>query len=179
MKRLIAVALLSLCLVVQADAHHKDRDYAKIIRYAGCHAKLVTSDEHSVIESYYNSENKTMYIGTQPEADLPEDEALIIVLHETGHCQQDQEGLLADLAPAYFDPTPIVTLELDADRRAADMACRMGKDGRGLLRDVFIWVHDKFGYNGDYLHGTLEQRISQGRLALSCEKPQSPFVVVR
>jgi len=173
-KRLIAALSLLVALAMQAEAQHRELDYKGIVGHAGCHAKVVTSDEHSVFESAYDYQNHVLYVGTEP-GELPEELAIMVVLHETGHCLQDQEGLLRMPGPRSLAENQ--ALELDADRRSADMACRLGLDGRGLIIRLLEWARDAFDYYGDPGHGTLDQRMSTGRLALSCEKSQAPMLV--
>jgi hypothetical protein len=142
-------------------------NFPKMVAWAGCTATVFTSDQHSPIESAYDSFNHRMYVGTHEDTDIPYYAGLMILMHETGHCLQDQEGLLSDYGDYINNP---VKFELDADRRAADLMCGLGLDGRQLLRDTFQWAHDAFGYNGDDGHGTLSERMSQAGNAHACDK---------
>lgn len=160
--------VLALCLAVlpgaaQADPVHR---YEALAQWAGCTALVVTSDQHSAIESYYDPREHTLYLGTGSSVDGPQVPAtleLMIALHEIGHCLQYLEG-----QPMVDD----VTVELDADRRSADLACALGLDGTRLLHDLFVWAHDALGYDGDPSHGTLAQRISQAGNARACRLPK-------
>ena len=166
MKRLIAVMSLLAALTIPAEASHRDFDVRGIVGHAGCRAAVVTSDQHEIWESFYDYDANQLYIGTAPG--VPDAAMLTVLYHEIGHCLQFQDGL--------FDGRPAILLELDADRRAADMACRAGMDGRGMLRATLKLAQEVFDYNGDFNHGTLDQRISMGRLALSCEVAQAPML---
>ncbi len=136
--------------------------YPATAEWAQCHATVVTSDQHSPIESFYQPLTHTLYIGTEEDSSVPYYAGLIILLHEVGHCLQDESG--------WLDAHPdTVERELDADRRSADLACGMGLDGRRLLHDTFVWAHDRFDYNGDEDHGSLAERISQGDNAQACD----------
>src|SRR5580765_6468145 len=127
MKRL-SVVLASVLLLagtllpVQASWLHPTQ--ADMVRWAGCSATLITSDEHSPFESMYSPERNRLYFGTSKE-EIPEDEALMILAHEISHCLQHQEGI--SFAP---DPDDRAPTELDADRRGADLLCSLlHKDG--------------------------------------------------
>ena len=106
----------------------------------------------------------TVYIGTS--AHIPPHLAVIIVLHEIGHCLQDQESVDGLYGVTMREGQ--LAVELDADRRAADLACGLHLDGVALLRELFEYAQKEFDYEGDYLHGTRGERISQGERALSC-----------
>lgn len=135
-----------------------------LARWAGCRANVVTSDQVSITRSYYNYYEHTLYIGTS--SDSPLMVRVIIVFHEIGHCLQAQDGTMTKY---YNGPLQVQDIELDADRRAADLACRYGLPGKSLLHDVFVWAYKTFGYLGDYAHGTISQRIRQGELASACQ----------
>ena len=172
--RLVAATLLAAVLIAlpfevsfgKYTWQYDPANFPKIVAWAGCNAALFTSDQASPAESFYDSTYHQMYIGTHEDTDIPYYAGLTILLHETGHCLQDQMGTLT--GDAYrADP---VRFELDADRWAADLMCGLGLDGRSLLRQTFEWARDAFGYQGDEGHGTLAQRIGQGENARACDK---------
>jgi hypothetical protein len=156
----ICALLLALTLLLPGGgfASHRDLDIAATARWAGCTADLTTSDEVSIAGSAYSPDEHRLYIGTQPGA--PEYVYTIVALHEIGHCLQwQEESPLRRHTPER---------ELDADRRAADLACAMGLDGAQMLHDTMVWAKQEFDYNGDPNHGTLVERISASALAYSC-----------
>lgn len=159
-RRLISAALvcLAIFLPVRANANHLDDDTATLTRWAGCSANVVTSDRVPAIGSYYSPLEHTLYIGTSPE--IPADAQLMVTLHEIGHCLQAQEG--------FFYGRTSVQIELDADRRSADLACSLGLDGVRMLHDLFVWAFDVYGYDGDLDHGTMVERISAAEGAPAC-----------
>jgi hypothetical protein len=171
--KLAAVALLAAFLIAlpyqvtfaKYDWRYDPAQYPKMAAWAGCRAQVIVTDD-SPVTSYYNSLWHTLVIGGGEDSGVPYYAGLIILLHETGHCLQDQNGTLGDYG---MDPVPY---ELDADRTAADLACSMGMDGAQMLRDTFDWAHEKFGYNGDPMHGSLDERKSQGDLAPHCMKKE-------
>jgi hypothetical protein len=150
--------------ITRYDWRYDPANYAKIAVWAGCTADIFVDQTDDPTGSFYSMGHHVLVIGGKETPGVPYYAGLIILLHETGHCLQDQEGKLPGYA---WDPKPY---ELDADRRAADLACGLGLDGRGLLKDTFVWAHDFFGYNGDWAHGTLQERMSQGDLAQACNK---------
>lgn len=140
-------------------------NYPTIKEWAGCKADLELVWDRSPVTSYYiGGDPGTLVVGAYEDPGIPYYAGLLIFLHEVGHCLQDQDGLLG----GYITQEGRVAIELDADRYAADLACRFGLDGKGLLHDLFIWARDTFGYNGDSDHGTLAQRMAQGDNAMSC-----------
>ncbi len=162
---LAAVLILTMAVVAPATsavAEHADAPLLDLMDWSGCTADLVTSDEVGIESSYYDLLAHTLYIGTDP--DRPAAVVLMVVLHEIGHCLQAQEGML-DLG------LTIVEIELDADRRAADLACALHLDGAALLHDLFVWANESFGYEGDSTHGTMAERIAQGARAPACHRP--------
>lgn len=169
--RLAAAALLAAVLVVLPyqisvalyDWRFDPAQYPKIAAWAGCRATVVVSDQ-SPVTSFYNSLDHVLVIGGGEDPNVPYYAGLIILLHETGHCLQDQ----ADVLGGYGDNP--VRYELGADLIAADLACALGMDGAQMLRDTFDWAHDEFGYDGDPMHGTLDERKSQGDMAPHCMK---------
>lgn len=174
MRRLIAALVLVLALVSPLSATHRQEPVERLVAWTGCDATVVTSDERSAVESYFSPFTNTVYIGTGANSHapaVPVDLALIIILHEAAHCLQWSEGV-------WFDT--LVERELDADRRAADLACALGIDGARLLHDLFAWAYEVFGYEGDVDHGTMAQRISQSAGAPNCNLPlqQTPFQAV-
>ena len=154
--------VVCVALVVPATAAHQQISYEVIAAWAGCRATLVTNDDASILNSHYTLAPPTLSIGTQPVDGLPQDVAEMVLFHEIGHCLQHQAGL-------FNEPIPLVVVELDADRWAAELACGMHRDGKRLLHDIFVWAHEQFGYNGDPAHGTLAQRIAQGDNAAMCK----------
>jgi hypothetical protein len=170
MKRYLFVIPLIVSLVASPVlAEHRQVPHEKVIKWAGCQAQLVTSDVIPIAGSAYAPYAHTLYIGTLEAMDTPEFVHQIILFHEIGHCLQFQDGVLYEMG------TP--DRELDADRWAADLACAIGLDGRQMLHDVMVWAKKTFDYDGDYAHGTLQQRIEAGNMARWCEKPdfQAPW----
>jgi hypothetical protein len=173
-RRLAAALLVSLLVVVgPAVADHFQSSTERLVRWTGCTAPVHTSDAVSVLNSFYAPSDsmfgeRGLYIGTKK--DTPDYVQIMVTLHEAGHCLQHQAGIL------YVTDT--VTLELDADRYAADLACSLGLDGRGLLHDLFVWAFRVYGYDGDPRHGTMVERIHAGDLASRCHAPaeQAPFM---
>jgi hypothetical protein len=180
MIRLLGLLLALMVLVAPVSAG--EPSYQDIVQTMGCRAPVFTSNEVSPLSSFYLSHDAVdiwgtvyrsgLYLGT--ESDVPPELALIIVLHETGHCLQHQA--YGDLFEPLYALYPAV-FELDADRQAADMACQMGRDGDGLMRQLLEWVHARYGYDGDPDHGTLIERMSMGHGAPACHPVhvQSPF----
>ena len=162
MNRLLAALIAFLIFTIPASAMHRQQPYEDIVRWAGCHAGLVTDDDRVVVESYYSPSASILFIGTKDFPGLEQELAEMVLFHEVGHCLQHQAGLLDGTLPT------LVT-ELDADRWAADLACGLGRDGKRLLHDIFVWAHETFGYDGDPWHGTLKQRIAQGDNAPFCK----------
>lgn len=147
--------LAFLGLADTAYAHHLQKPTERLVAWAGCKAPVVTSDEHSSLDSFYDG--KRIYVGTA--MDTPYEVWLMILLHETSHCLQYQKYQDAMADTYAWDPMP---WELDADRQSAVLACGLGLDGPRLLHDLFVWAKEKYGYEGDESHGTLAQRIHMG-----------------
>lgn len=176
-RAIVAAGVLIGFLCGTATPAHVQKSYQEILTWSGCTAQLVTNDQFPAIDSFYTTGvlygipvmPPTIYVGTK-EGEPPHEMALIVLLHEIGHCLQYQESPEA-LVAADMNPTPeiIKVWELDADRRAADLACALGYDGRGLLHDVMVWLRETHGYNGDPAHGTLSERILQGEKATACD----------
>lgn len=165
MRRVIAAVGLVVALLIPLTyiaASQLDSPEA-MARWAGCKAEVIEMENQSVLSSYYAPLWEQMYIGMDNE-DVPLETQQIIIFHEIGHCLQDQEIQIGPL----LEQGGRQMVELDADRRAADLACRRGQDGRRMLREAFLWAKKTFGYDGDDSHGTLAERISQGDKALYC-----------
>lgn len=159
--RLIAAVALLLALVVSpvsASWYHETPQ--ELAKWAGCDARVVTSEMHSPYESYYH--NDTLYLGTEPGE--PEYVYHMVFLHEIAHCLQDRGGVLREVYG--MDPQ---TFELDADQQAANMACRRGEDGPRLANLLLDRVHEELGYDGDPGHGTLDMRREAANRAPSCQ----------
>lgn len=150
--KFITLVTVSIMLFVQiAMADHKQTPYEKLARWAGCTAQVETSDNHSAADSHYQYyPDKVLRIGT--DQTIPDPIEFFILMHELSHCLQDQEGVLHELGHP--------GVELDADRRAAELLCALGQDGRRLGHDTFVWFKETFDYDGDPSHGTLAQRIN-------------------
>ena len=144
------------------DWRYDPANYPKMVKWAGCQAPVVVDPDASPVASYYRI-GEYMSVGTKEDAGVPYYAGLFILFHETGHCLQYQEGWIQK-------QDDIQTIELDADRRSADLMCGLGLDGRSLLIQTFEWVHDQFGYNGDWAHGTLADREAQAANAHQCDK---------
>ena len=157
---LMALTPYTLTLI---DWQFDPTNYPKVVRWAGCHATVAANEDAGPEASFYIPMAKTMVVGTKADDSIPYYAGLFILLHETGHCLQDESGWLDK-------QTDIVVVELDADRRGADLACGMGLDGRQILIDTFDWAHRVLGYNGDMNHGSLEQRMGQAANAHACDK---------
>lgn len=165
MKSLLILALTGLLalLPLQSSASWYNPTPQELVKWAGCNAQVITSDEHSAAESFYN--RGRIYFGTAP--DVPKPMARMILLHEIGHCLQDQ-ALNGNIDEYY--PLDRVTFELDADRISAELACSRGEEGVRLQRELLDWVHDTYNYNGDAGHGSLDQRKAAGASAQACHK---------
>jgi hypothetical protein len=159
----VLLALTPYTLNLQWGWQYNPANYPKVVSWAGCHATVAVEPDQSPAHSYYIPQLHTLVVGTHEDSDIPYYAGLFILFHETGHCLQHESGWLEK-------QTDIVTVELDADRRAADLACGMGLDGRQMLVDTFEWAKRVLGYNGDPDHGTLEMRESQALNAHACDK---------
>jgi len=135
-----------------------------LVRWAGCKATVVTDENESALSSYYRYGDQIMYIGLAKEEGLTDNMEAMVIFHETGHCLQDQLGYIRSL----WEEKGTVAVELDADRWSAQLACAYHLDGRQLLHDVFVWAMNAYGYHGDYNHGSIWERISQGEKADYC-----------
>lgn len=138
--------------------------YPRVVAWAGCTARVVADDAASPAESFYVPGAHVIVVGTHEDRDLPYYAGLFILFHETGHCLQAQDGTMDRLWGA--------PLELDADRRASDLACGLGLDGRQIAQDTWDWAQRELGYNGDHGHGTLAERRAQAANAHACDRPE-------
>ena len=147
----------------------RDAYVKSLASWAGCTANVETDDTASPVDSFYRYHN--LYIGTDPKA--PDYVLETVVFHEVGHCLQYQQNYMRDL---WFSEG-IIAVELDADRWSAQLMCGRGWDGMKRLHDTFVWLLHEYSYRGDYFHGTLDQRISQGEKADYCKvnPQQAPF----
>ena len=177
MKALVAVLLMICTLLVplSAPALSIPTDVASltsIAEWAGCHGVEIAD----VVAPYYDFNayfTVNPYTG-QPViviingVTVPEQHRFMIFLHELGHCLQYMDGTIFQMEQ--------VTRELDADGRAAQLACALHMDGPRMLDELWDWVRAEFGYEGDPSHGTLEQRREQANRAKSyCPAIQAPF----
>lgn len=158
------------------------------VRLAGCRSEVVLGENHSIFESYFNSDENKLYIGTRT-GKLPKEYADAIIFHEAGHCVQLQDGTMkkfqeiikrakasaeanygypddAVLAEFYAE---ILVIELDADARAAEMLCRRGLDGRAIYYELLVYAKENLGYEGDARHGSLQNRIDAAASAPMCK----------
>jgi hypothetical protein len=175
MKTLVALLLSLAVLVVPVAGDpaipNSPAAFASIAEWAGCQNVTVSALETG---GRFNAFFGVHPITGQPvivflNADsIPDQHRFTVFLHELAHCLQWGEG--------YIDKLDSVTLELDADGRAAQLACALGMDGPRMVREAFEWMRDTFGYQGDPGHGTLAQRIAQGKRGESwCSSVQTPF----
>jgi hypothetical protein len=134
-----------------------------MVKWAGCNAPVYTSYDESVLSSFYRS-GDGIYIGLGTAPRLTDEMMMVVIFHETGHCLQDQLGYLYSMR----DEKGTVAVELDADRWAAQLLCGYRMDGKQLLHDIFVWAYKTYGYDGDWNHGTIWERISQGNNADYC-----------
>ena len=166
----VALAILSAVISPPAQASWLRPTPGDMVKWAGCSATLVTSSEHSPYESFYDPSQHRIYFGTKPEPGMREALAEQILLHETGHCLQWQKGV----NPADYD-WDHSKLELEADYIGVGLACSvLHRDGAQLNHDLLLDAHQRFDYNGDPNHGTLEQRIRVGYTNPACAKPSNP-----
>lgn len=137
-----------------------------IAEWAGCENVTVVASD--MLNAYFGVDydgSPVIVIGTQ----FPEQHRLTVFLHELGHCLQYMDGTIMKMDSE--------TRELDADGRAAQLACALHMDGPRMLRELFEYARAEFGYDGDPDHGTLAQRIEQGNRAKSwCPNIQAPFL---
>lgn len=149
-------------------------DYSSMVRWSGCRAQIVFVEDRPPVTSYYGQDwtgTKYVVLGTQVDRETPYYVTAMVLFHELGHCLQDQAGTLQTL----YQEGGRKAVELDADRQAADLACRYGLDGKRLLQELMVWILETYDYQGDPNHGTLEERIIQGEKAEACNlvPPQS------
>lgn len=170
MRRLVAAFCLVLALAVPVSGGPSistDVDtLTSIAEWAGC--ENVTVVEADILNAYFGVDyggSPVILIGTQ----FPEEHRLTVFLHELGHCLQYMDGSIMKMAS--------VTRELDADGRSAQLACALHMNGPQMVRDLLVWIHVTFGYDGDEDHGTLVQRIEQGNRAKGwCPSTQAPYL---
>ena len=180
MKSKIGIAALFVAMFVllpytgrfqeRLDWRYDPANYPKMVGWSGCHATVYSDPDVSPLGSYYNIAAHVLVIGAKEDAEVPYYAGLFILFHETAHCLQHESGWL----DTHMDS--LQTVELDADRGASDLACGLGLDGRKINRDTFEWAKEKFGYQGDPWHGSIEQREAMADQAHRCDKiVQSPF----
>ena len=169
MRRLVAAICLVLALaapVSGAPISTNVDTLTSIAEWAGC--ENVTVYEADMLNAYFGVDydgSPIIVIGTQ----FPEEHRLTVFLHELGHCLQYMDGSLMQMDSE--------TRELDADGRSAQLACALHMNGPRMVYDLFVWVHETFGYEGDDAHGTLAQRIEQGNRAKGwCPNVQAPLL---
>jgi hypothetical protein len=142
-----------------------DKQITKLVRWAGCQADVVTSDEHSVLESF--SLGDKLYIGTEPTPGLTKDMETMVIFHEVAHClqyQHDAEGFEMGYS---VNPKEY---ELAADREGARLMCAMHLDGPKANHDLLVYAYKEFGYTGDVHHGSLVERMHQSDNLDTCTK---------
>ena len=159
--------MLVMVMVTPLSSATLDETVVDLVAWTGCKARVVVSADHHAVESFYSPRSHALYIGIKS---TPYPYLLMIVLHETGHCLQMQKGYLIPL----YNAGGTRAVELDADRIATDLACGLNMDGPRLLRDLFDWALETYGYDGDPGHGTLADRIDQAKNALVCRLTQAP-----
>lgn len=168
MRRILVLALACLLtfLPVAGQASWYKETPEELVRWAGCTAAVKVEPSMSAADSYYRPSSHTIFIGSADDA--PEYVKETILFHETGHCLQAQQpgGFAQDRYQAASD------LELEADWYAANLECARHRPGIQYLRDVMQWAHDTFDYDGDWMHGSLEQRMHAGDNAPSCQTPE-------
>src|SRR6266536_1634346 len=89
--RLIAAVALLLTLAIPVDLSAKQETVLDKVRLTGCRATVETSQDHSILESYFDHDNNMLYFGTRPDK-LPQTYHDAVIFHEAGHCLQFQEG---------------------------------------------------------------------------------------
>jgi hypothetical protein len=168
-RRWLSVAVVSVVVVLMAlspaAASLWDPSPADTMRLAGCSAKLVMSSQHSVAESAFSWMNNTLYLGTAPGH--PKWVYQQVLRHEIGHCIQLQNKWIFNAARYDYD---VQKVELEADQLGAGLACKDGLDGGRLNEALWHYVHDTYGYDGDFMHGTLDQRIAAGYSSPDCPR---------
>ncbi len=163
MKKLIAALLLT--LFIPSTSYAMSAQQVKsLVRWAGCNATVVTNEDKSILSSSYRYGDQILYIGLAKEEGLSDEMEAMVIFHETGHCLQDQLGYMRSL----WEEKGTIAVELDADRWSAQLACAYHMDGKQLIHDIFVWAWKTYGYGGDYNHGSIWERISQGDNADYC-----------
>ena len=169
MRRLVAALCLVLALAAPVSGAPISTDVdtlTSIAEWAGCEA--VTVEEDDMLNAFFAVDpygQPYIFIGTQ----FPEEHRLTVFLHELGHCLQYMDGSFVQMDSEIR--------ELDADGRSAQLACALHMNGPRMVYDLFVWVHETFGYEGDEGHGTLAQRIEQGNHAKGwCPNVQAPLL---
>jgi hypothetical protein len=158
--KLLALGLAALFALLPAAGLANQPTVEDLVRWAGCQANVVTSDQEMYYSSQYNPSTHTLYIGLQ--GDIPEDYLIAVTFHEIAHCLQDMEG-------AFRFPYRQIDLELDADTRSAGLLCAYHKDGPSIVHDLFVHLYKTYGYDGDPTHGTIYERIRAAALAPACQ----------
>lgn len=183
-RTLRAVALLlvaALALVVPASSASPaiptdPATLAGIAEWAGCTAVTLydvrTSDE--AFNAYFGvtpATGQPAIILVNRDA-VPDQHVFTVFLHELAHCLQYKDGSIFRLGHP--------EVELDADGRAAQLACALHMDGPRMLRELFEWINQTYGYEGDPDHGTLAERVSRGSAARSyCPAYEMPLMTQR
>lgn len=131
----------------------------ELVTSLGC-AATVTSIDSSGFNAYYSPmSDEIVLIGFN---NIPESWQRLILLHETGHCIQWQNGEM----PRLLARGPY-EIEWDADAYAIrQLDAVYGIDGAALNAEIWGQLYRQFGYKGDIddSHGTSVGRITRGNL---------------
>lgn len=161
MKRLVAAALSALLLFVpsvgMARVGGNFATYQDVVNWAGCKA-TVEVQRRAEMNAWYN-DGRIVLTHALVKLLTPE-ETLAVLLHEIGHCLQDQGNTWELMSPR--------EIEWEADVYSAELACSLGLDGRMLVHDAL--AHMTIALNADpdqdsEVHGSVNDRIRHVRTA--------------
>lgn len=130
-----------------------------LVTSLGCTA-TVRSIDSSDFNAYFDPTNRAILLAGFDK--LSYEWQLFLVLHETGHCvqqQNDEFGVLRARGP--------YEVEWDADAYAIKKYGELtGKDGADLNQEIWATLYQQDGYDGDAndSHGLSTERITRGFL---------------
>src|SRR5258705_4555818 len=130
-----------------------------LVSSLGCTATVMSTDSSRFNARYEPMSNQIRLIGFD---NIPPEWRTLILLHETGHCIQWQNGEMEKL-----DSRGPYEIEWDADAFAIKKYSELtGKDGAALNAEIWATIYQQYGYEGDAddEHGLLTGSITRGLL---------------
>ena len=154
-KKILIICMVLLLSSVSVSSALTQSEIEAIVVWAGCEGATIQLMKEGHLGAWFDP--SSIHLIFQGLDQVSDPIQVGIVLHETAHCLQDQQGIL------HFPTDP--QQEKDADRIAVIKGCEWGISPT-WMPELGTWFAENQNYFGDRSHGSFADRIAHALMDL-------------